>query len=643
MSNLFPIPYDHWYAAVLFLGAGHDRAAVRARVGLDEEAWTAVHRLYGNLHYSGTSWVEGVFHRHGRPDPEDDPEILGLLMAGADTVIADADLGHGLRHALRSLRLQVEAHPHIGPFADVTWKAFYICERRFPPVRYVHDGNRVFAGDQPLHDRKGTAIEGVDPLSFRKLGERWFRDANRVYCQGETPTMRFWFVVRKADPDTFTVYNERYAADKAASYYSTGSRHPTTEPGTFEIVGYQYDRGQKPGFHVDESHFARDNHCVYAYGKVLEGADAPSFHAIGNEGVYFADKNRIYHENKPIADADRGSFTCAPGFGQYWAYDRNRPYSRGVARSVSEEFDDWDKYFEAHPEISGSWWHREKERRKAKPKTASEFTPLGGPYWSDGERVFARQIRHSGSPMVSLDHFDLATFRHIVDAFAEDRSGLRYLLASNETYARPPVKGADPKSFSALGDGWYADRKQVYFLNDRHLFPELKIVKVDHTSFRPIGGAYAVDRDGLIFEGIRKRGVEGFAEAVGLGGRYARIGQTILYRGKPLTKIGALDIATARGVEDDLLLDANGAMLFDSRFRKPIPGLDPATFRFITWSYAVDKARVYGRMDTALRVCEIADRDSVEPNNFWSIRDRYGVIGRTRDGAGFVRDDPQPE
>ncbi|WP_245443801.1 DKNYY domain-containing protein [Mesorhizobium sp. DCY119] len=153
-----------------------------------------------------------------------------------------------MRDEVVRLRRTVEANPRIGPFADVAWIAHYLGERRMPTIRYVHDGVHVRVDGAPTCDRKGIPLAGVDPFSFRQLGERWFRDDKRVYGQGETQTTLFWFVARNADPDTFTVLNERYAADKAAGYYITNLRLPTEEPGTFEIVVMISGGAQRPDF-----------------------------------------------------------------------------------------------------------------------------------------------------------------------------------------------------------------------------------------------------------------------------------------------------------------------------------------------------------------------------------------------------------
>ena len=619
-ARLFPLAYAAWYAASLFMEAGHPATAVLQRIGLDKTDWDACKARYGLLHFADTGWVTAAYAREGLPPPEGDRGLHAHLVPGAGLDPPPVE-PFSLRRQLALLRRSVEADPRIGCFADVDWVAQYLGERRFPTIRYVHDGRHVHVDGVPIHDRHGAPITGVDPHSFRPLADRWFRDATRVYGQGETPSMRYWFVVRGADPDSFTVLNERYAADKAAGYYITNLRLPTEQPGSFEIVGYPYGHGQKPGFHVMESHYARDSRHVYAYGVAIPGAHAPSFAAIGDEGKYFADRDRVYWERTPIEGADRASFTCASQAGQYRAFDAHRPYYAGLPQSVSAEFDRWSAYFAARPEITDSWWHREKLRRAAAVAGTAAPRPIGGPYFSDGRRILVRPLRPEDGDWVSLDHLDHESFRHIADVFGRDRHGLRYIEPGLETHGLEAVKGADPDSFVACGDGWFKDRHRAYHLDSTAVSPRLVIVKADMPSFTVIGGAYARDATGLIVAGVRRKGIADPASVMALGFQFARLGDTLLYRGKPVARPGALDLASLRGLHDRLAIDRHGHMLVAGRHHKPIPGLDPATLRFLNQAFAADRDAVYALTTTGLLPCPMIDRRQVRPRGPFAVED----------------------
>jgi hypothetical protein len=607
IKSAFPIPYAHWYAANLFMDAGHPPQEVLSRLGIEVAIFGTCNERYRLLNFANMSWVASSYQRDGLSPPGEDKELYFHLLEGSEVappVVEPFDM----RSQLKTLREIVQARPQIGPFADCDWTAVYLCERGFPTSRYVHDGHYVKVGGLSLTDRNKKRLEGIDPFTFRKIGERWFRDERRVYGQAETPTRIYWFVARGADPDSFVVLNERYAKDKSAGYYITNRRFPSEEPETFQVVGYYYGRGQKPGFHVEESHFAKDSRKVYAYGVDVAGAHAPSFVSLGDEGVYFADDNRVYWQGKPMPEADRASFVCASEVGQYRAYDKHRPYEAGQAMSISKDFKNWTGYFEARPEIADIWWHREKQRREnsATNEKSAELAPLGGPYFTDGTRVLvkSRNTRHG---MLSLDNIDLASFRHIVDVFGSDQSGLRYVVPDYEAYGRNPIKGGDPGSFLGLGDGWYRDAKQAYYLNVDADFCEFRIVKADMVSFELLGGAYARDAGGLIVEGVRKRDIKDPASVVALGHLFARMGETLLYRGKPVKKPGKIDPMTARGVHDYLLIDASGHMLLRGLYRKPVPGVVPSDLRFLNFIFAYDGQRVYGLSPEAFAVCNEID------------------------------------
>lgn len=622
IAEAFPIPYAHWYAAALFLDAGHPRDKVLPQIGLTCAAWDACNHRYGLLHFANMSWVASSYRREGLPDPAHDRSLYDHLLEDSP-IVPSITPPFAMRRQLLALRRRIEADPHIGPFTQVDWIACYICEKAFPTLRYVHDGTQVFAKGQPLAGRSGKVIDGIDPATFTQLGQRWFRDATRVYGQGEVSHKAYWFVMRGADPDSFEVLNERYARDNAAGYYITNRRLPCEDASTFQVISYYYGRGQKPGLHTRESHYAKDSLRVYGYGVAIPKAHAPSFISTGDEGKYFVDRNHVYWERTLMQDADRATFICASEAGQYRAFDANRPYWAGKSMSVGAEFDRWTEFFTAHPELHDTWWHNEKARREAAPDTSTEPTPLGGPYFTDGRRIMVPSRNRRDGPWTTLDHFDAPSFRHIVDVFGADKDGLRYVLPGLEGYGRPPVKGGDAATFTARGDGWYRDAGQIYFFDAGDYNPDLAIVKADPATFKVLGGIFARDADAVFIEGVRKRDFTDPSAVVPLGGFYARIGDTIYCRAKPVKKPGAIDITTARGFPGvAMLLDAGGHMLLGTRYRKPVPGLDPASFRFITRDFAVDDTRVYGLTHTKFAVCGDVDRATVQPDAGRSIRDQ---------------------
>lgn len=110
-----------------------------------------------------------------------------------------------------------------------------------------------------------------------------------------------------------------------------------------------------------------------------------------------------------------------------------------------------------------------------------------------------------------------------------------------------------------------------------------------------------------------------------------------------MTKPGRVDVETARGVFHDMLIDADGHVLWGKSYRKPLPGIDARSLRFLNWAFAVDDQRVYYRTHTNLAVCEGVDRASVEGVPPIRIRDKHGLID-IRYPEGVVRvPDPSTE
>jgi hypothetical protein len=144
-------------------------------------------------------------------------------------------------------------------------------------------------------------------------------------------------------------------------------------------------------------------------------------------------------------------------------------------------------------------------------------------------------------------------------------------------------------------------------------------------TFETLGGAYARDSKSLICQGVRKRKIDA-GKVIGLGRLYARISDQVLYDGKVVPKLGQLDISTARAFHERLLMDASGYMLIDTRYRKPVAGLDVPSFKFLNLRFAVDAGRVYALDGGSLRICDIADRTTIESASLYSVRDRNGPI-----------------
>jgi hypothetical protein len=426
------------------------------------------------------------------------------------------------------------------------------------------------------------------------LGKRWMRDAGRVYAQGETAAGPYFYVVELADVESFEAMNLRYGRDKAAVYYVTEKRCASRSaaalaivPETHVPVAGPFAGQSRPAF--DDCRFARDREVVYCEGSVLRGADAARFRQVPDSD-YYTDGLTVWFRQWPLAGADPDTFCSLPGNAGA-ACDKRSAYRRQHVCPSSEAFGEWSTYFDTHPELSGWWWHVERERRL----TPAALFPLGAGYWTDGQHVLAEK---RGRQMV-LDGETPALFEVLEYGYARGHRVFRCGLGIGGVDT-VTIDGADAASFAVLATGrWSRDHRRVWY-------DGIKPVAAQLASFEVLDEAYARDARGLIFEGVRKK-VEAPDEVVGLGGGYARMRSNILWQGKPV-RTGALDAATARSLGHALLIDAHGHWMLRGQYRKPMA--DGPTFRHLDGTFFADASRVFHLDFFGLRLVAGADPTS---------------------------------
>lgn len=184
----------------------------------------------------------------------------------------------------------------------------------------------VLAHDDKDYYNRSTPLHVADYDSFKAVEDGWFVDRKQVYYEG--------YLARKcsnqrmpiADYDSFRVLNERYACDDKCVYY-TDTIIVGADPSTIRVV---------------EGHLvmAQDKHCVYYEGKATEvkdfatlvshplkdsrgtfyteganiytsdllkmpeGTDMASLRRVNDYRDWYADRNRVYYENRIIPNAD---------------------------------------------------------------------------------------------------------------------------------------------------------------------------------------------------------------------------------------------------------------------------------------------------------------------------------------------------
>lgn len=195
---------------------------------------------------------------------------------------------------------------------------------------YAVDRNYIYFEKQP--------VIKADLKTFRVLGNGYYGDKNDVRWHG-------WLIRKKQaldqpsesfDADTFQPFNEKRVKDKTGIYQKTGLTEKEDE--TWSAIIFLLEKD--PPFLNSHYYYGLD--CGYInsdqgimwHEKYVEEADAESFEVFAKgqgheckDGHYARDKNRIYHKDKEVKDADPASFRL---LGKGLAIDKNNRYKEGV-------------------------------------------------------------------------------------------------------------------------------------------------------------------------------------------------------------------------------------------------------------------------------------------------------------------------
>lgn len=132
--------------------------------------------------------------------------------------------------------------------------------------------------------RQVTTLKEADPKSFEILSDRYGKDRNHVYYQGQ--------ILKDCDPATLELLGKRdlYCRDAERVYIS--ARTLSTDAPNFALVGAGY---------------SKDSGAVYFLDKTVEGADPASWESF-QKGPYGRDAESVYHEGSRLPEADPASF-----------------------------------------------------------------------------------------------------------------------------------------------------------------------------------------------------------------------------------------------------------------------------------------------------------------------------------------------
>ena len=181
--------------------------------------------------------------------------------------------------------------------------------------RYQYQDNYGPEFSSLARRREEWKIEGADPKTFVILNSRYGRDKSHVYDQAQ--------ILKEADPattvavDGYIIHDDKRAFGAWAEFVKicdVHSFHHLVSPGGAGQPWYA------------------DDHCIYYRDTALEivpDADALSFVLLS--AVYGKDKNHVYFEGKILKGADAPSFVldhCGDSVG---GRDKGQRYCGGQA------------------------------------------------------------------------------------------------------------------------------------------------------------------------------------------------------------------------------------------------------------------------------------------------------------------------
>ncbi len=190
----------------------------------------------------------------------------------------------------------------------------------------------------PSETYKWEVLSGADARTFENLGDEYSRDKNFVFYRGR---------VIDADSKTFTP-DEEWPTDQMASFirggvpykrdeqniYFEGQKVPVQDISKFRIIDFchsylcatdgisVFKEGKVvPGVNPDNlfsfqiCQYTKDDKHVYYGGGIIEGADADTFNAYGEDkNCYAYDTSRMYYEGKVVFEGVSSGFQeVSPG------------------------------------------------------------------------------------------------------------------------------------------------------------------------------------------------------------------------------------------------------------------------------------------------------------------------------------------
>lgn len=385
-----------------------------------------------------------------------------------------------------------------------------------------------------IEDFSSTRMHAVIPRTKWKYTlDAWATDADSVFFNGvrlegaERASFEALggFMCRDAMEEGYA-----YAKDGNAVYLNAETTLPGADPASFQLI-------------PDSCSFARDKNHVYYKGRILPGASPASSRAFSKDAPYLVDGDTVYYRDKPLPGADAGQLSVDAFFPDY-ARTKKRVYAYGLTvplkNTPGDTADDFTPVgFGYGYTRQGAYYYDQLIAAKSNDwlflvdpegpyafgaglklfKAGLDVTPPGFLASPEDPFTFSAFIAYpgseldaSGEPVLKTATYTIAEGKVYLDgdeltgASPEDFKIINKNQTLISTDGRHVYKGAqkwevvDAPSLEALEHGYFKDKKQVYYLDQ-------KLEKANAAEFRRVGNSrYYADRrnvylDGAIFQG----------------------------------------------------------------------------------------------------------------------------------------------
>ena len=305
---------------------------------------------------------------------------------------------------------------------------------------------------------------------------------------------------------------------------------------------------------------------VYYRGKLLKDADPKSFCQVGRKWykdkyhVYFVD---AYHITK-YTDFDPDTFIS---FG-YNATDKYTSSAEVIQNSVPESLVDYRPYkefFERNPQLN-NYWYNEAKARLLSQKDKKAIS-IGSGFFKIDETIYCMENRRD-TDLTRIKDANIENFKLLEHGYATNGKYLFLIRDESWSYhlSFRQIELAPKHTIEVLSDAWVYDGSFFYY-------KALKKIKADRKTFKILNHIHAYDKDGLLLEGVRKKGISVTENVKSLGGAYIKIEDTIYYMGKP-RKNKSIDDSRLKSINDFIIMGADGSAFNHGKYRKYIGNFD---------------------------------------------------------------------